>query len=1044
MPLSLGTRKTLDMLTEVYEAYRKQEALYNKNVSSLKNGIIEIINDRIEAIDCFNVDTIEVAENEYEHCDFVKTALQNGWVVSDINMLGKISDTVFYMDADTKLKAGALYKKTKETKITTAEERKQLINEWIDFLVKNNKDNQFMDVLESLVEAKAKKISYVEYPDDKELNEQYRSTGSFDSNVVVKKHVKLESRNMIMAIANDYQTLSQDEKRSLREKETYQMSEMTDEELEEFVPNESQNEWNIKKSNRRAIKEVLGDDVYDSIDDVHKGDDKSREVKIHHALGNKAIYNNEDVLEIDLSGSGFSETRREYRGYHGRSLGKNDIQYNEHDKRLQYGNLVLKENGKKYDHIRAKVNDYNINGKKVTKTRYTIAGPTPGSFQGLFNLGDYSIENTMGYTKQFASKYLEGIFDKWAVNQENPHPININVTGHSRGAVSSGYGVKEINKWLEKYKNDHPDRAQYVDQVKFNLIMRDPVPGFLTNIHKSYNDLRNVKNLNTTLMCSMLQEHYDWIFPLQNVRGAKKIIISTTGHGMDLSGSDYSQREVVNDGLSHQNGFYDAESGEYYRGSGLAELNDGVYICDEKQNIVRLTSISQLNKIIDAVHEEKSVQYTRVKNIQKMVNNWFLDNELTMSYKSEAERIEMGEKADKAWNKILKYDVKRLRNVQNAIKGLDKLIAEGASAEEINAQNEVLIKECKAYMKKTAFPAKGDSATRLGLVNDVLSYAERERNYQARGLDVDVKLNNNLKREGYIERQLNNDNKRLEGCGDIEKVVNDINLTCREAFNEIGEKVGTNKYVTPLFNEYLSALEQGMRLTKNSSIQKIGRTITTLKNKSREYNEYLDMYNDPGIKDQEKLIEIVDRTLAAGTKQIKILNDKTKFIADKSESLNSLITKYQNKCDSLRRISESGMTEITEEEAVRNQLDELIRVNTEKLNQITNQKNKSLLKKDNTDVLDMKLKYLKAIKADAEINGYRIPKVKVSIASETLDKIAREAAKGIKKDKKEVNKSNKATKKAKPENAKSGKVKPNQVTVENTVKNVGGPSAGGH
>ena len=104
-----------------------------------------------------------------------------------------------------------------------------------------------------------------------------------------------------------------------------------------------------------------------------------------------------------------------------------------------------------------------------------------------------------------------------------------------------------------------------------------------------------------------------------------------------------------------------------------------------------------------------------MKNIYKMTRNWFLDNDLQMSYKSEDERVEIQDRTAVAWDKIMKYNVSRLSQVQTEIKRLDTLKYNGASDKEIKKQNDKLIAACRTYMKNTSLPAEGDSLVRLGL-----------------------------------------------------------------------------------------------------------------------------------------------------------------------------------------------------------------------------------------------------------------------------------------------------------------------------------------
>jgi ABC-type cobalamin/Fe3+-siderophores transport system ATPase subunit len=100
----------------------------------------------------------------------------------------------------------------------------------------------------------------------------------------------------------------------------------------------------------------------------------------------------------------------------------------------------------------------------------------------------------------------------------------------------------------------------------------------------------------------MAQEHADIVFPLQHVRGAKRVIIGVTGHDVDLGRIDGSQRNQKSDEYTHKVGFYDAETGSIrpdismMSASQLGQLSMIIsfvllHNASEKFNIIRLDEV---------------------------------------------------------------------------------------------------------------------------------------------------------------------------------------------------------------------------------------------------------------------------------------------------------------------------------------------------------------------------------------------------------------------------------------------------------------------
>ncbi|MBR4200547.1 MAG: hypothetical protein IKQ91_04625 [Oscillospiraceae bacterium] len=98
--------------------------------------------------------------------------------------------------------------------------------------------------------------------------------------------------------------------------------------------------------------------------------------------------------------------------------------------------------------------------------------------------------------------------------------------------------------------NEQPEYKDFAKKVQFDLILLDPVPGSdVTDSRRRNPDFRKYPNVNVT---------------------------------------------------------------SYYRGSGISELPDGVYLSDEKRNLIRVTRYSQVDQIINLVNQS-SLKYSKRK-----------------------------------------------------------------------------------------------------------------------------------------------------------------------------------------------------------------------------------------------------------------------------------------------------------------------------------------------------------------------------------------------------------------------------------------------
>ena len=913
MPLSENTKVVLTNLSDGYKKSRDEGTLTLNWVSEIKTVYTEVLKYRISALNKEQMINLE----EIDECEFLLSTAVNGWTPADMEMLMELYEIVNAMPAGAEQELGLkLIEELSETKFTQIDKRAELLNKCAGYARALDVVPQYERLNSLINNSLLAEISYAEYPKDEAFKEYFWKDGKFDPNRKVKPGKAPKDYEALYKMAIRKNVASTEFQASVREKADYVMAESTDEKLERFVPNEGQLALKITKSNRTAIKEVYGDEIYDEIDEMRKGSEEERTINIIHSMGTKWMKEGCDVLEIDFAGSGFKEVRREHHGQHGKIFAdgignpKNTIE-------AEYGPLVPKANGELYSHLRAKNVPVSVNGVKKNKTRYTIAGPTPDLWfkPGMLNWGEYSIENTREYGKKFAVKFLTDIFKKWDNKEEQPHDIHINVTGHSRGAVAAGESIKLMAKWLKDYAEKdaekNPQKKAYADKVKFDLVLRDPVPGFITKLFHKKNDLRKVPNLNATVFCSMTQEHWDFTFPLQNVRGAKRLIIGTMGHNLDLGQIDHSQVNQLTDANPHRAGFYDAETGEMFRGSGINQMPDGVYIADEKMNIIRITSYSQIGKLIDSVHEGKSKLDGRVETIHDMVRNWFLDNDLKMSFTSEEAREKASLTNDMNMKKILEANNKRLVPIQNAINNLVRCRRQGAVSEAVHEKEQELIKVCREYMKKTSIPAKGDSSYRMNLVSDVLSFTMKDKNYLKRLLDPEanrlenpdgVALDEKIKaheqrlenKAGYLDRKLEREEKRLSNEKRIQGVINDTAELCRQ-YVDIMNKTRKGKSQSDTYKSFLKMLKRGAKLGDKTSINEFNKFLKQMVDISEEYVIWHDTpFGGPATKDGQRRFEASKSFKGYGLEVAKELEKLTKFIPEKDISLGKQV-QYREK-----------------------------------------------------------------------------------------------------------------------------------------------------
>lgn len=481
-----------------------------------------------------------------------------------------------------------------------------------------------------------------------------------------------------------YKNMSAQNLQYLREKDTY--------EHEPDKLKTIERTKNFKKtgilSMRNAIEEVMPGqyaDLYAIQNSLNKRD---RTKALHHAKGTSLFKSNHDVLEFDIAGSEFKHPRHEYNGFHGKD-GDSEAalkkQYGEKvtagagsenigviNKVLSFFSRLFLKGPVKPQYVRRKKNDITaaeakrraielgmdaatanrISFDNRQKVRYTIAGPqSPG---GVFNAGEYSIQNNRQRIFEIGKEFLSRRFKTWDSKgtRADIHTIDLMFSGHSRGAVGEIQGAMMIKRWI------HDNYPQYDQHVVFHVKQYDPVAGKGSNYwgfekvdHVQTGDgavngekdltvdgekMRSLGNsADTTVIYSLNTDHkvnlkhaFTETFVPQQILNAKRVILTPFNHSTTLSidNADFSQmgketRAELRAGKKekgHELPFKDIRNGEVYRRSGLEDLEEGMFITDEYGVLVKITNLDTLYDLMNKALPRNRDQWGRYEVITKV------------------------------------------------------------------------------------------------------------------------------------------------------------------------------------------------------------------------------------------------------------------------------------------------------------------------------------------------------------------------------------------------------------------------------------------
>lgn len=767
---------------------------------------------------------------------FKADMLSKGWTPEDMPMFEELFNAVENTaDKDAKQKGEECIERLKNKDITSRKDRTEALNDIISASESFGK-NDNLKMYYHTNNALNRPLSAVEYPEDEELRQEQKADFSAYSTYQKKNKNEIER---LGTMGYEHNMQFENEKNSIRRREEYVLPLLTQEELELHPKNAAQKAVGSEMSQRDAIKKVFGKDIYDDIDPLYKGTKEERTVKIHHSRGNAQLDKGEPVLELDFAGTGFAQPRREYIGLHGKIVYEKKAS-TEEKKRLdaQFGKRVMKVGDFDTSEHHLRVNTTERNG--MTKKRYSFPGPSADAWKPWLDMGSYTISKNAAIGKEIATEFLTDLMEKWKkdpASRENKKDIHINITGHSRGGVAATETVAEINDWLSQQKG----YEDFAKRVKFDLILRDPVPGpDVWSERRRQPDLRNIPNLNSTEIYTFATtwDYFGQLFNPQKTRGQDKIIIGMTPHSAGLEGIDKSQMTYADDGAAHQWGYLDAGNKQYYRGSGLSELPDGMYLTDEKRNLIRVTKYSQIDNVMNLVNQHSEILLDnddRQQKLREVVKNWFVDHPQLIQYGSEKNyEKEQFEKA-KNLDILAASKSKELSEIRTCIdkytnsKGKEK---ETAEAELLNA--------CHEYARNTY----------IGDVNkkDELNEEKITRNKE---LNAAVDLYCQLQAEKNLQKQLEiqktaEDQKDaaekneplIKEEKNMPKPKMDNNAPAKDPFAQLKEKYGIKSISPDAAKKNLENAKEICADFEKLDFENAPGELLDLKKAVKEYKEY--------------------------------------------------------------------------------------------------------------------------------------------------------------------------------------------------------------
>ncbi len=785
------------------------------------------------------------------------TALSQGWNITDMDALDAFVECVETSPEEARREGRELLAAILDTSVKTEPVRQELLSRMAEYVGERylNADERNREMQKTyggrIQKAQSRPVQWCEFPEDPELVQQAAQDGKLgraefweDTPKELNQEKDEIIRKQLRAYARQNRNLTERDQKNIREKNSYVLPEMDQEELERWHKNIARKKSNIEIGSRKAAILTMGPDLYEEADRKYQGSMEERTVPIHHATGTR--YNNagSHVLEIDIGGSGFVAPTHDHHGISAwdglfdskviKLLGSEK----EYMLTEEYGERTPVRGHEEKDKIRRKTSETTLpNGKKVTKERYAIPGPVV--LGGSLNAGNYSIENTRQVVQRIGEDFLTPIFERWERGEEAPEDIHINISGHSRGGCGAGEGSDLIREWLVKNERFN----KYADRVKIDLIQLDAVPGYGDRRNHGKLNYRSEQpadkkqpKINGTAIYSMSTEWSDAMFRPQEIQGADRVIFGMTPHAAGLNIVDRSQLTVDKDGKAHRRGFYDLETGEFYRGSGIAELPEGVYFSDDKQNLIRITNFAQLNNIMDMVCIGADRQMERQNVLRSVVRNWFATHELKDTYHDPEERERVQDQMKRSVDKLMKGTDNEygLGAVRERLRALSEAKATN-NEEMIKQAEEALIKDCRSYMANVPMSAthtERKDIKNMELVGDILSGVQRERNF----LDHEqVYTRRNEPVADEVKQQ------RIDtDAAKANMIRNSVKQQAKDflqRLNEQDKKYKPSQKNSPEYLRMRTALKECSELSGKSSVREIMDAVSELSTATKHYQD---------------------------------------------------------------------------------------------------------------------------------------------------------------------------------------------------------------
>ena len=389
--LENGLKKTIDD----YNKTRKAGQLTEQKSKQHKDACLVMLNNRMAVLD----ENKDEDKSELRECAFVASALSNGWLVSDIDVLLDFYHTVENIKADQnddeaianekkRLKSeGELYiGQIASMKADTLFDRYEMLNLcsmmlW-NFQHKNRAEN-LTETFNKLRMRQSAEVLKAEYPKDKnfdkflELENNYR-----------REHAENQGAEPYMGGVRYGHLQINEEYLKLRDERNRTQGEYILQKTNVRTWYEELNKpssvitfrltGNLTKKASACAREAMGESVYEDILAMHRGSAAERKVNLHHSLGTKYQTQGCDVLEMEFAGSGAQDVMREHKGRNG-LINLNGL--SEEKIRERYGEKARKPgSGDLFDYNWKKERTISVGVGEQAKEAEKVMSPAPVHF----------------------------------------------------------------------------------------------------------------------------------------------------------------------------------------------------------------------------------------------------------------------------------------------------------------------------------------------------------------------------------------------------------------------------------------------------------------------------------------------------------------------------------------------------------------------------------------------------------------------------------------------------------------------------------------